>query len=95
MSETKFSVDYAKRSSKCKKCKQELPKGLVRIAKIVPNFFHDGDGEMKQYHHIKCLFETFLRAKSTTKIIESADEVEHLNDLNETDKQELLDLIEG
>jgi len=94
MSDTKFSVDYAKRSSKCKKCKQDLPKGVVRIAKVTPNFFHDGDGEMKSYHHIKCLFETFQRAKATTKVIESADDVENFTDLKKEDKTELLELIE-
>jgi hypothetical protein len=36
MSETKFLVDYAKRLSKCKKCKEEIEKGSLRIAKLVP-----------------------------------------------------------
>ena len=36
MSETRFSVDYAKRVSKCKKCKEELVKGGIRLAKLLP-----------------------------------------------------------
>ena len=36
MSETRFSADYAKRVSKCKKCKNENEKGSIRLAKLVP-----------------------------------------------------------
>lgn len=28
-SSTKFSVDYAKRVANCKKCRQQLPKGVI------------------------------------------------------------------
>ncbi len=40
MSETRFSVDYAKRVSKCKKCKEEITKGITRLAKLVPKLAH-------------------------------------------------------
>ena len=44
-STTKFACDYAKRGTAgCKKCKAKCEKGALRIAKVVPNFFHDGEG---------------------------------------------------
>ena len=69
MSDNKFSVDYAKRQAGCKKCKQKIEKGELRIAKITASPFSD-DGEMKNYHHPACMFETFKKARATTKIIE-------------------------
>ncbi len=53
----------------CKKCKQKIPKGAVRIAKVTANPFND-EGDMKLYHHPACIFETFKKARATTKIIE-------------------------
>ena len=77
MSEQRFSADYGKRAAKCQmsKYKQQIEKGNLRIAKIVKSPFSD-DGEMKQYHHPKCLFDAFTRAKATTKVIEDAGDIE-------------------
>lgn len=50
---------------------------------------------MKQYFHPKCIFETFAKAKSTTKIIESAEDVENWADLEQSDKDDMLKLIKG
>ena len=94
MSDVKFFVDYSKRLSKCKKCKLEIAKGDVRLAKLMPNFF-GGDDEMKQYYHIKCLFETFQRARATTRKIESADDIEDFKSIKEDDKKLILSCIEA
>jgi hypothetical protein len=40
------------------------------------------EGDMKQYHHPKCLFDAFTRAKSTTKVIEDAGDIEGWNNVN-------------
>ena len=40
---------------------------LTRIAKVTPSPFNEGD-EMKLYHHPACMFETFKRARATTKV---------------------------
>ena len=69
MTDNRFSIDYAKRQAGCKKCKQKIEKGEVRIAKITASPFSD-DGEMKNYHHPACMFDTFKKARATTKIIE-------------------------
>lgn len=50
-------------------------------------------GEMKQWYHPKCLFETFERARATTKIIDSTDEIDGFTDLNHEDKDLLKSLI--
>ena len=34
MADNRFMCDYAKRVAKCKKCKTEIKKGEVRIAKV-------------------------------------------------------------
>ena len=73
MADAKFAIDYGKRNCKCHKCKQPIEKGLLRIAKLVPNIFSDDGGDMKQYHHPICLFESFKKARATTKIIEVCD----------------------
>lgn len=96
MADNKYLCDYAKLgTSSCKKCKQKLAKGSLRIAKVVPNPFTEGGGDMKQYHHPSCLFETFLRAKATTRIIEDLTDVENHDVLTDEDKAMIQDLIKS
>lgn len=95
MTENRYAADYAKRIAGCKKCKQKLEKGECRLAKVTANYFNDGDGDMKQYYHPKCIFETFIKAKATTKIIEGADDVEGFGELNQEDKDAINLLIKG
>jgi DNA ligase-3 len=75
MSDNRYSADRGKRPAKCQKCKQQIGKGELRLAKLTANPF-TGDGEMKQYHHPNCLFETFKKARSTTRIIEDVEDIE-------------------
>lgn len=94
MSEIKFALDYSKRLSKCKRCKKELAKGSVRLAKLVPDFFGGGDEDMKQFYHIDCLFDSFKRARATTKIIESTDEIQNFTTASKEHQQQIKELIE-
>ncbi|CAF5137150.1 unnamed protein product [Rotaria sp. Silwood1] len=76
MTENRYSVDYAKLgTSACKKCKAKIAKGEIRIAKLTPSPFSEGD-MMKIYHHVQCMFDTFLHARATTKIIESSTDLD-------------------
>jgi DNA ligase-3 len=93
MSDAKFSVDYSKRTSNCKKCKKQLPKNALRLAKHVFNHFSGDSDEMKTYFHVDCLFDTFKRAKATTKIIESTDDIKEFKNIQEVDKKTILKLI--
>lgn len=95
MSENKYLTGYAKLgTSSCKKCKQKIDKGALRIAKLVFNPFSQ-DGDMKQWFHPTCIFETFVRARASTKKIEDPDDVEGFSDLQQEDKDTILKLIKG
>lgn len=74
------------------KCQSELLMLLIASTRIITATI---SGEMKQWHHPKCLFETFERARATTKIIESSDEIDGFTTLNDDDKQMIKDLIAG
>ena len=96
MADNKYMCDYARLgTSSCKKCKQKLAKGGLRLAKVVNNPFTDEGGEMKMYHHANCLFETFIRARATTKIIEEPEDIHGFDELNDEDKDMLKKLIKG
>ena len=76
MAEQRFCVDYAKRGTAgCKKCKEKIVKGVCRIGKVVPNPFSESGGDMKEWYHIKCMFEKLERARATTKKIEDLTEL--------------------
>ena len=92
---TRFCADYAKRLSNCKKCKEKLAKGSLRIAKVVANPFGSDGGDMRQYYHPKCIFESFQRARATTAVIEGPGDVENWSDLQESDKDSILKLIKA
>uniref|UniRef100_A0A8C5CWP8 DNA ligase n=1 Tax=Gadus morhua TaxID=8049 RepID=A0A8C5CWP8_GADMO len=88
MSEQKFIVEYAKRGTAgCKKCKDKIPKGVVRIGKVVPNPFSESAGDMKEWHHVKCIFEKLEKARATTKKIEDITDLEGWEELEDEDKE--------
>uniref|UniRef100_A0A8C4HML5 DNA ligase n=1 Tax=Dicentrarchus labrax TaxID=13489 RepID=A0A8C4HML5_DICLA len=88
MSEQRFIVEYAKRGTAgCKKCKDKIPKEVVRIGKIVPNPFSESAGEMKEWYHVKCIFEKLERARATTKKIEDITDLEGWEELEDEDKE--------
>ena len=88
MSEQKFIVEYAKRGTAgCKKCKEKIVKGVVRIGKVVPNPFSESAGDMKEWHHVKCIFEKLEKARATTKKIEDITDLEGWEELEDEDKE--------
>ena len=96
MADNKYAVDYAKLgTSKCKKCKQPIAKKDPRIAKLVPNPFSDDGSLMKQYFHINCMFESFARARATTKKIEDPSDLEGFENMEEQEKKLLRKLMDG
>ena len=96
MTENRYLTGYAKLgTSSCKKCKQKIDKGALRIAKLVSNPFSEDAGDMKQWFHPACIFETFVRARATTKKIEDTEDVEGFSDLQQEDKDLILQLIKG
>lgn len=96
MAEQRFLVEYAKRGTAgCKKCKDKIMKGIVRIGKIVPNPFSESAGEMKEWYHVKCIFEKLERARATTKKIEDLTELEGWEELQDEDKDLINKHISG
>ncbi|CAH1176372.1 unnamed protein product [Phaedon cochleariae] len=90
--EKPFAADIAKQGrAVCKKCKQKCLQGELRLAKLIYNPF--GTGKMKAWHHINCLFESFLKQRQTTKRLESPDEIEGWDALCEDDQSMILDKI--
>lgn len=70
-------------------------KGLTRIGKIVPNPFSESAGEMKEWYHVKCIFEKLERARATTKKIEDITDLEGWEELQDEDKELINKLVEG
>ncbi|KAM4544568.1 DNA ligase 3 isoform 1-T2 [Odontesthes bonariensis] len=96
MSEQRFVVEYAKRGTAgCKKCKDKIQKGIVRIGKIVPNPFSESAGEMKEWYHVKCIFEKLERARATTKKIEDITDLEGWEELQDEDKELINKQVSG
>lgn len=88
MADQRFLVEYAKRGTAgCKKCKDKIQKGIVRIGKVVPNPFSESAGEMKEWYHVKCIFEKLERARATTKKIEDITDLEGWEELQDEDKE--------
>ena len=48
---------------------------------------------MKQYYHPACIFETFKKARATTKVIEDPSDLEGWQEVEEADKQVILKLM--
>ena len=81
-------MEYAKRGTAgCKKCKEKIVKGVVRIGKVVPNPFSESAGDMKEWHHVKCIFEKLEKARATTKKIEDITDLEGWEELEDEDKE--------
>ncbi|NWX05198.1 DNLI3 ligase, partial [Caloenas nicobarica] len=88
MAEQRYCVDYAKRGTAgCKKCKEKIVKGMVRIGKIVPNPFTESGGDMKEWYHVKCIFEKLEKARATTKKIEDITDLEGWEELQDGEKE--------
>lgn len=50
-------------------------------------------GKAKNWFHIDCLFESFKKARATTKKIESIDDIDGIDILTEEERDEILQKI--
>jgi len=65
------------------------------MSQVVTNPYSSTGGEMRQYHHVKCIFDTFVRARPTTKIITEVDDIRGFDDLEESDQSAISEAIDG
>ena len=94
--EKHFYIEYASQGrAKCKNCKEQIAKTVARIGRLVPNPFSDDGGTMKQWYHIKCMFETLSRARATTKKIENVSDLDGFDDMRDEEKQQVETLVQG
>eukprot|EP00457_Paulinella_chromatophora_P005448 gb/GEZN01005465.1/.p1 GENE.gb/GEZN01005465.1/~~gb/GEZN01005465.1/.p1 ORF type:complete len:492 (+),score=80.53 gb/GEZN01005465.1/:26-1501(+) len=96
MADNRYLVEHAKTSkSKCKdaKCKETIEKDQLRIGKISPNPFSEDD-TMTSWYHPACIFRALKRAKASTKKIESKEDIENFEQLNEAEQQVIFKLME-
>lgn len=70
-------------------------KGMVRIGKIVPNPFTESGGDMKEWYHVKCIFEKLDKARATTKKIEDITDLEGWEELQDEEKETINKYISG
>ncbi|XP_050438393.1 DNA ligase 3 isoform X3 [Adelges cooleyi] len=86
--EKNFVAEKSKSSrAKCKKCKEILNQGSLRIAKVMPNPF--GDGKMMAWHHPSCLVAVFAKQRATTAKITCVDDIGGWDDLSMDHQKEI------
>lgn len=86
--EKNFFTEKSKSNrAKCKKYKEVLNQGALRIAKIMPNPF--GDGKMMAWHHPQCLVTVFSKQRESTAKISCMDDIGGWNELSIEHQQEI------
>ena len=61
---------------KASKCRQPIAKGQLRLAKQYPSDRFEEGGSATDWFHPPCLFASFARVRSSTRIIRSAADIE-------------------
>ena len=78
-----FFTDYSiKGTAKCRKCKKRIPKLELRIAKSS----RFNNKEIKIFFHVKCIFESFKKARKQNSIITCNSQIEGFNEIEDDDQ---------
>jgi len=97
MATNTYVIEYAKSGrSKChdKKCEDGMiAQGVLRIGKVGPNRFSEGDTKT-DWFHAKCIFSALTRARPSTKKIESVDDLAGFDGLEADDQAKVKKYIE-
>lgn len=85
-----FFVDRAKGGrASCKGCKDKCLNGELRMAKIVPSPYGEGQS-MKSWFHVDCLMNALLKQRPTTRRIDSIDDIGNWATLSKEDQESIL-----
>jgi len=96
MASNEYKVQYSINSRagcKDKDCKEKIEQGEVRIAKMYPSRFNEGELQT-DWFHAKCIFNALTRAR-TAKKIESPSDLEGFDDLKAKDQEKIKEYIAG
>ena len=87
----KFCVDHSKRgTSKCRKCKKEIIKGLLRIGKYAAF-----KGKIIiQYFHPNWVFKTFEKARLKSSILTNLNDLDGIENITDDERNHIGKLIE-
>jgi len=81
ISNTSFSIDYAKRKSVCRNCKQPIERGELRM------------GNMKNYRHPTCMFKAFPNMTNSAQIFKDPNDFDGWFDIQKEDMATILNLM--
>jgi DNA ligase-3 len=90
MAENTYSVGYATNArAKCKYsgCAESIGKDSLRIIKSCSSGF--SEKPKAEYYHAECMFLSFVRARKTTKKIESMKDIEGVDSIKPEDKENI------
>mmetsp|Transcript_14346 Transcript_14346/g.17063 ORF Transcript_14346/g.17063 Transcript_14346/m.17063 type:complete len:310 (-) Transcript_14346:104-1033(-) len=89
MSNITYSVEYAKSGrSTCKKSKEKIPQGAMRIGKIQPSPF-DPEATMASWFLPGPFFEMMRKMRKDSKKVETIEDLDGYTELKEEDQNEL------
>ena len=86
-----FMVDYCKRgTTKCRKCKKNIPLTALRIGKLVK--FKTKD--IYHYFHVPCAFQSFEKARSPANTITCMDDILGFDLIRDDERMMILQLMD-
>jgi len=94
MAENTYTVGYSTNArAKCKYsgCGESIEKDDIRFSKSSASAF--SERPKSEFYHAKCMFMSFVRARKTTKKIESMNDIEGLDSLKAVDKDNIKKLL--
>jgi len=94
MAENTYTVGYSTNArAKCKYsgCSETIEKDELRFTKSAASAF--SERPKCEYYHAKCMFLSFVRARKTTKKIESMSDIEGVESLKTADKDTIKKLL--
>ena len=89
----RVEVDKTGRA-KCRQCRKSLEKNKFRMCKLAHNWFDNTPSStIYHFYHIPCLFEGLKRCRTTTRVIDSKDEIANFENIPQDLQSQIENLI--